>query len=265
MCSACLGKRELTRATGVTCRASELKPTNIRGFWQSSQHGSVSRKQSSNTTLPTDAAQALIRALISEGRTLTDTLGRYTAAICHRACRPRAKSRGSVQVAAAWSIRGRCVRSLLRSAPGLSNLQKRTDTETAIRTETRTLREAAARLNPPVIDLDALSATAVPSVETISRFRRDMETLDAERGRELDRHAVATDAITAAESKLQELASGRPIPSAEIISAKRLQRDTYWIALRATLFGTSEALAGSQLVECCRKLRTKQLGSRSIG
>jgi hypothetical protein len=133
--------------------------------------------------------------------------------------------------------------------PGLSNLQKRTDTETAIRTETRTLREAAGRLNPPVIDLDALAATSIPSVETISRFRRDMETLDAERGRELDRHAVATDAITAAESKLQELASGRPIPSPEIISAKRLQRDTYWIALRATLFGTSEALAGSQLVE----------------
>jgi hypothetical protein len=76
-----------------------------------------------------------------------------------------------------------------------------------------------------------------------------METLDAERGRELDRQAVATDAIAAAESKLQELASGRPIPSPEIISAKRLQRDTYWIALRATLFGTSEALGGSQLVE----------------
>jgi hypothetical protein len=49
------------------------------------------------------------------------------------------------------------------------------------------LREAAAPLNPPVIDLDALAATAVPSIETVSRFRRDMETLDAERGRELDR------------------------------------------------------------------------------
>jgi uncharacterized protein YhaN len=134
-------------------------------------------------------------------------------------------------------------------APGLSNLQRRADTESAIRTETRSLHEAAARLNPHVIDLDALASTAVPSIETISRFRRDMESLDAERGRELDRQAAATDATAAAESKLQELASGRPVPSAEIISAKRLQRDTYWSALRATLFGASKALAGAQLVE----------------
>jgi hypothetical protein len=67
-----------------------------------------------------------------------------------------------------------------------------------------------------------------------------MEALNAERGRELDRQAAATDAIATAESKLQELASGRPVPSAEIISAKRLQRDAYWSALRAILFGTSE-------------------------
>jgi hypothetical protein len=31
--------------------------------------------------LPTDAAQALIRGLISEGRTVTDTLSRHTAAV----------------------------------------------------------------------------------------------------------------------------------------------------------------------------------------
>jgi uncharacterized protein YhaN len=201
-----------------------------------------------NTMLPTDAAQALIQGLISEGRALTDTLGRHTAAIATE--RAGAGEIERQRVSRGGVVNPRPLREKFAAiAPGLSNLQKRTDTETMIRTETRSLREAAARLNPPVIDLDALAATAVPSIETISRFRRDMETLDAERGRELDRQAAATDAIAAAESKLQELASGRPIPSAEIISAKRLQRDTYWIALRATLFGTSEALVGSQLVE----------------
>jgi hypothetical protein len=41
-----------------------------------------------------------------------------------------------------------------------------------------------------------------------------------QRGGELDRETAATDA-SAAESKLQEVASGRPVPSAEIIGAKR--------------------------------------------
>ena len=62
-----------------------------------------------------------------------------------------------------------------------------------------------------------------------------------------------------AESKLQELASGRQVPSAEIISAKRLQRDIYWSALRATLFGTSEALTGGQLVEAVASFERRSL------
>jgi uncharacterized protein YhaN len=200
------------------------------------------------TMLPADATQALIRGLISEGRAVTDTLARHTAAIA-------AERAGLDEIERQRARRGGVVNprpfreKLAALAPGLSNLQKRVDTETTIRTETRSLREAAARLNPPVIDLDALAGAAVPSIETISRFRRDMEALNAERGRELDRQAAATDAIATAESKLQELASGRPVPSAEIISAKRLQRDAYWSALRAILFGTSEALAGGQLVE----------------
>jgi uncharacterized protein YhaN len=198
--------------------------------------------------LPTDAAQALIRALISEGRAVTDTLGRHMAAIATE--RAGLSEIETQRARRGGAINPRPLREKLAALrPVLSNLQRLADAESTIRTETRSLREAAARLNPPVIDLDALAGTAVPSIETISRFRRDMEALDAERGRELDRQAAATDAIAAAESKLQELASGRPVPSAEIISAKRLQRDTYWNTLRATLFDTSEALAGGKLAE----------------
>jgi chromosome segregation protein len=179
---------------------------------------------------------------------VTDRLLRHTAAI--------AVERASLcEIETQRASRGGVVNprpfpeKLAALTPGLNNLQKRADTETTIRTETRALREAAARLSPPAIDLDALAATAVPNIETISRVRRDMEALDAEMRRELDRQAAATDAIAAAESKLHELASGRPVPSAESIGAKRQQRNACWRALRATLFGTSEALAGDQLAE----------------
>jgi chromosome segregation protein len=158
--------------------------------------------------LPTDAAQALIRGLISEGRTVADTLGRHKVALATERAglseiETQRARRGGV-------INPRPLREKLAAlTPVLSNLQRLADAESTIRTETRSLREAAARLNPPVIDLDALAGTTLPSIETISRFRRNMEALDGERGRELDRQAAATDAIAAAESKLQELASGR--------------------------------------------------------
>jgi uncharacterized protein YhaN len=55
--------------------------------------------------------------------------------------------------------------------------------------------------------------------------------------------------VAASASKLREVVSGRAVPSAEIIAAKRQQRDTDWGNLRATLFGSSEALTGDRLVE----------------
>ena len=98
-------------------------------------------------------------------------------------------------------------------------------------------------------DLDALVSTAVPSIEAIKRFGRDIDALAVEMRREQDRFEASTDAIRAAESKIQEIATGRPVPSAEIIYAKRQQRDSGWSTLRAILLGVPEALQEGQLFE----------------
>ena len=124
-------------------------------------------------------------------------------------------------------------------------MQRRADTESAIRTETRSLREVAGRLDPPVSDLDALAGASLV-LETIARFRNDLEALALEVRRGNDRLAAATDAVAEVESRLRDLTSG-PSPSVEF--AETEQRDTDWNALRATLFGSSASLLGGRLAE----------------
>jgi uncharacterized protein YhaN len=197
---------------------------------------------------PTDAAQALIRALISEGRTLADRLCRNSAAIA-------AERTSLIEIESQLALGGCAINpQLLRSkfaalTPQLRDVQKRADTGSTIRTETRSLQEVAGRLDPPVSDLDTLARTAVPGLETIARFRKDLDGIALEVRRENDRLAAATDAVAEVESRLRDLTSGRPVPSVEIIAAKREQRDTDWSALRATLFGSSASLLGGRLAE----------------
>ena len=213
--------------------------------------------------LPTDPAQALIRGLISEGRTITGTLGRHAAALATeradlREIEQQLAQRGGV-------INPRPLREQFSAlAPVLSNLAKRTDTEGAIRTETRGLREAAARLHPPVTELEVFASAAIPSIETITRFRADLDALAAEMRREQDRYEAATDAMAAAESKLHELMIGRPVPSAEIIRAKRQQRNADWSTLRAILLGDSDALSGRQLVEVVTSFERHSLAADQL-
>lgn len=197
---------------------------------------------------PTDAAQALIRGLISAGRDLTATLGRNIAALAtERAALDEIEYQRTQYGGPANPQPLREKFAALTTV--LRDLQKRAEMEHAIRTETRTLREVAGRLDPPVSDLEVLAQTAIPGLETIIRFRKEFDALEQQVRRERDRLAAATEAAAATKSKLREVASGRAIPSAEIIAAKRQLRDTDWSNLRATLFGSSKGLSGGQLAE----------------
>jgi len=196
----------------------------------------------------TDAARARLRGLITEGRNLADTLSRSTLVLASERAALSEIEYQSVQ-------RGGLVNpqpfreTFVALTPVLSNLQKRADLEQAIRTETRNLSEVANRLDPPVDELDVLAGAAVPTPGTITRFLKDLEAVAQEGQRERDRHATAIDAVEATESKLREITSGGPVPSAEIIASKRQQRDDDWSDLRATLFGSSKPLTGGRLAE----------------
>lgn len=197
---------------------------------------------------PSDAAQALVRGLVVEGRVLTDELSRNTAALVTERdslakLEHQRAERGGLTNPRPLNEKFAAL------SPVLKTLEKRTETERAIRTEARSLREAAGRLEPTVANLDALAASALPSVGTITRFRKNIEMLVQDIQREHDRHAASTEALAATEANLREVASGRPVSSVESIAAKRQQRDTEWSRLRATLFGSTEALAGVALAE----------------
>jgi uncharacterized protein YhaN len=207
---------------------------------------------------PTDAAQVLVRGLVVEGRAITDELRRNTAALV-------AERDSLAKLEHQRAERGGLTNprplneKFAALSPVLKMLEKGTETERAIRIETRSLREAAGRLEPTVTNLDALAASALPSVGIIARFRKDIEMLMQDIRREHDRHAASTEALAAIEAKLREVASGRPIPSVESISAKRQLRDTEWGRLRATLFGSTEALAGVSLTECVASFESHSL------
>ena len=111
------------------------------------------------------------------------------------------------------------------------------------------MREAAARLYPPIHDLDSLAGAAIPNLETLTRYRNDLTGVETELQHERDRLTTALAGAADAEAKLQDLTSVRPVASAEVIAVKRQERDSVWNALRATLFGSSEALRPGQLAD----------------
>ncbi len=118
-----------------------------------------------------------------------------------------------------------------------------------VRAEEVNLREAAARLYPPVSDLDALARVPIPGAETLSRYDNDLTRLGREVAHERDRLTAATAAASDAEAKLRDLTSVRPVASPDVIAAKRQERDSTWNEVRGALFGSLDSLATDQLAD----------------
>jgi uncharacterized protein YhaN len=207
---------------------------------------------------PTDAAQALVRALVLEGRNLMDVVDRNAAALAteRTGLSDLEQQRGRHGVV----VNPQALREKFASlAAVVRNMQERSEMDSAIRTEARSLREAAGRSSPPVNDLDSLANTAVPSPETIARFRKEIETLTQEMQREKDRSAAASDAAAAAESKLLELAfSGSVLRSISVrrVSAARAAARRSFNTLTAASKG-SVARSGAISVEMALASRSK--------
>lgn len=195
---------------------------------------------------PTVAAQALVEKMISEGHRLTEAVERNRAALgaeqaaCSTIERQRSSDRGSVDpqpFRLRWS----------QLAPSLRSLDKLAETKHMVRTEEVNLRESAARLYPPVSDLDALARVPIPGAETLSRYHDDLTRLEREIQHERDRLTAAAAAAIDAEAKLRDLTSVRPVASPDVVAAKRHERDSTWNEVRGALFGSLGPLTTDQL------------------
>jgi uncharacterized protein YhaN len=195
---------------------------------------------------PTDAEQAQVRTFAKEGRTLAAELTHCTDALAKEGA---AFAKMERQRSEKGSINDpRPFREKLTALnPVLKQLDERAEIEQSIHADERQLKESALRLKPAIIDIDALALISLPGAETIARFRRDLDKLVDEITRATEKVLAADETATAIKARLRDLTSGRPVPTADAIAAKRQERDEEWGRLRSTLFGQTEALAGAAL------------------
>jgi uncharacterized protein YhaN len=197
---------------------------------------------------PTDAALALTRQLIANGKTLHQTLSGHTRALESEMDALAALDRQRTDRGALIDPRPLREKFATR-APVLKQLDKRSETERTLAIETRGLTEAARRLDPSIADLDALAAASMPAPETIARFRQEFDGIAENIRRAEERTAAAAETSAGIEIKLRELAFGRPIPSSDSIAVERGERDEAWARLRGSMIGTTEPLVGARLTE----------------
>ena len=194
---------------------------------------------------PTAAAQALVEKMASEGHRLTEAVQRNRTAL-------RSEQTALSRLEQQRSANGGCVdpqpfrMKWSQLAPSLRKLDKFAETKHLVRAEEVNLREASARLYPPVSDLDALARVPIPSAETLSRYDNELARIEREVARERDRLIAAAAAASDAEAKLRDLTSVRPVASPDVIAAKRRERDATWNEVRGALFGSMESLTTGQ-------------------
>jgi uncharacterized protein YhaN len=218
---------------------------------------------------PSDAGLATVRDLIRDGRTLHSDL---QAAQKRLAAETKSLETIQFQLTARGEVpdpQPLEARFKLLS-PELKRIERLSGIASDVRAEVRDLAESALRLNPPVHDLDAISYAPIPSPQTISRFRAQFDALESELS-----HAEIALSETRAhgvqlESALLGLSSAGPVPSVELIAAKRKQRDDEWTSLRTALFapsGTQSPLALAGTVTAFERLSAEadSLADRAAG
>jgi uncharacterized protein YhaN len=197
---------------------------------------------------PTDAEQALVRALSKEGRTLAAEQIRHRDDLAKERASSAKLSRQRSEKGGLSDPR------LLREkfavfGPALKQLDKRREVEESIQAEERQLKETALRLNPPIDALESLALASVPNVETILRFKKDFDRVTDEIARGTERLSASNEAVVVIEARLRSRDAARPVPTTDAIRLKRLQRDKEWGLLRSALFGEADALSGVTLPE----------------
>ncbi|MDQ3560561.1 MAG: AAA family ATPase [Pseudomonadota bacterium] len=195
---------------------------------------------------PTDAAKALLNSLIADGRSIGGDLAGKQEQL-------RVEQRGLDELKRQHAARGaltdpKPLRDRLSAlAPVLSQIEKRSDAGLAIRKEEGRLADLASRLLPPVGDFEKVARAALPTSDSVARFRAATDATDGEISRAKERVAAADEAARAAEARLHPLSLSGPVPSPEAIAAVRAERDVHWDSLRAALSDAAGALTGPGL------------------
>ena len=192
------------------------------------------------TRRPTDAAKTEARKLIKQGRDGEAVASAKANQLLRaqkdfEAARAQREAQGAdldpAPLREQYAALGKIADEARRVADGRVALTK----------DALELGDAAARLDPPVVDLEALARISTPRAEDLLHFADAFEA--ASRGaREAERARAALEMeIGELSARLARLAAGRPLATADRIAEARTRRDAAWRPLRAAMFGAREA------------------------
>ena len=192
------------------------------------------------TRRPTEAAKAEARKLIKQGRD-REALANAKAGQLSQAQKAYEFSRAA-QEAHGHDLDPAPLREKYAALGKIADEARRVaDSRIALTKDALELADAAARLDPPVVDLEALARTPLPRGEDLHHFADAFEA-GSRRAREAatTREAVEKE-IGETTARLARLAAGRPLATADRIAEARTRRETAWRPLRAAIFGSQEA------------------------
>ena len=193
-----------------------------------------------DTARPTEARKSEARKLIKEGR---DAEASANAAAAQLSQAQKAQDEARLaREAQGGELDPTPLREKYAALGKIAELARRVaDNRIALTKDMAELADAAARLDPPVVDLEALARLPMPRPEDLARFADAFEAASsAVRDTARAREAVEKE-IDETTGRLAQLAAGRPLATADRIAETRARRETAWGPLRAAIFGAPEA------------------------
>lgn len=110
------------------------------------------------------------------------------------------------------------------------------------------LTDSAARLDPPVADLESLARQPLPGHEDVAQFADAFEAASRAADQAATTRRRVEKEIEETTGNLAELAAGRPLATPERRAEARARREEAWRPLRAAIFGVADAPAQASLV-----------------
>jgi uncharacterized protein YhaN len=221
-----------------------------------------------DTARPTEARKSEARKLIKEGRD-AEASANATAAQLSQAQKSEDDARFAREAQGA-DLDPTPLREKYSALGKIAELARRVaDNRTLLKKDALELADAAARLDPPVVDLEALARLPMPRPEDLAQFVDAFEAASrAVRESARAREGVGKE-IDDTTGRLAQLAAGRPLATADRIAEARARREAAWRPLRTALVGAPEAppqaLLATQVTEFERvNLETDRLMDDAI-
>src|ERR1700677_3139510 len=199
------------------------------------------------TARPTEAGKSEARKLIKEGRG-AEASARAKAAQLAQAQKSHDEALFARE-AEGVELNPAPLREKYAALGKISELARRVaDDRVAQTKEGLELSEAAARLDPPVVDLEALAGLPMPRSGDLGHFLEAFEANSRVSCEAAAAREAVEKVIEETTGRLAQLAAGRPLATVDRIAEARARREAAWQPLRAVIIGTPEAPPQALLV-----------------